>query len=252
MSSWMMPPVNPAARMRLFCLSYAGGGASAYRNWLRRSSESLDIVAVQLPGRENRMAEPLLTSMEDLVTQVSKEIAQALDRPFAIFGHSLGARVAFEVIRELRRCGQPLPSHLFVSGSRSPEIPEPRPLHHLGDDDFVRELRRFSGTPQVILQNEELMELFLPILRADFTIDETYRYTVAPPLPVSIIAFHGSDDDEATLEEMEGWQRHTASNFRLRTIRGGHFFIQDAWRDVLDDICETLMPSNGYHVLEAV
>ena len=135
MSVWFMPEVVPNALIRVFCFSYAGGGASTFRSWPRDAS--LGVVPVQLPGRENRMGEAPLTSMSEVVEQVAEAMKPWIGTPYALFGHSLGARIAFEVARFMRLHGESLPIHLFVSGSRSPEIPEPRPLHDLDEDEFL-------------------------------------------------------------------------------------------------------------------
>lgn len=252
MLAWIMPEAQDLSKVRLFCFPFAGGGASAYRNWLRESSHDLEIIAMQLPGRENRMGEAPLKSMDRIVAGAVQDIIKLADRPFSFFGHSLGARVAFECTRRLRELNHPLPDHLFVSGSRSPEIPEPNPLHHLDDSSFVEELKRFSGTPQVIIENRELMDLFLPILRADFTVDETYRYVDAPPLTVPVTAFCGTDDDEATILEMEGWGRHTSGPFKVRVVAGGHFFVLEAWEEVLSDIHMALLSDKQLHAHDAI
>lgn len=252
MSAWIMPEVQCSSKMRLFCFPFAGGGASAYRNWLRDSSKDLEIIAVQPPGRENRMGDNPLRSMDEIVIGAVHEIMKYGDRPYSFFGHSLGARVAFECVRKLRDLKHRLPDHLFVSGSRSPEIPEPNPLHHLDDNRFVEELKRFSGTPQAIIDNRELMDLFLPILRADFTVDETYQFMEAAPLPLPVTAFCGTEDEEATLQEVEGWRRHTTSRFRLNCIEGGHFFVLESWEEVLSHIREALFPSSQVRERDAV
>jgi surfactin synthase thioesterase subunit len=136
-------------------------------------SEGVEVCPVQLPGRENRITEPPFTRLSLLVDAMAKNLDPYFDVPFAFFGHSIGAKIAFELVRDLRRKKGVEPVHLFVSGSRPPHIPEPRPLHLLPEHDFVRELRRFSGTPEAVMQSRDLMEMYLPILRADFSIDET-------------------------------------------------------------------------------
>ena len=223
MAGWFMPEKVPYAPVRLFCFPHAGGGASAYRAWTKESA--LGAIPVQLPGRENRMRETLLLSMSAIVEQAAEAIRPYAGQRYALFGHSLGARVAFELGRYMRRKGQPLPAHLFVSGSRAPEIPEPFPLHELEEDAFLAALSRYGGTPQSLLDNKELMKLFLPLLRADFTVDETYEYQEEEPLPVPITAFYGSDDPEATRGEAAGWERHTSGDFSLHEIPGGHFYL---------------------------
>jgi surfactin synthase thioesterase subunit len=170
--------------------------------------------------------------MEALVAAISEAIFPYVRRPFMFYGHSLGARIAFELARHLRRKWKIQPCRLIVSGSRAPHLPEPKPLHHLPDEEFVKELHRFSGTPEALLQSKELMELFIPVLRADFTIDETYIYTAEAPLDCPISAFGGTADPEAHREEMTAWASFTNSDFRLDMIAGDHFFLRTQ-RDVL-------------------
>lgn len=240
MSKWIMSGAHQGGAFQLFCFPFAGGGASAYRNWLQKASYQFDVSAIQLPGRENRIVEPLAYSMTGIINTLVEELCSVIDRPFVFFGHSMGARMAFEVAREMKNRGYQLPVHLFVSGSRSPEIPEPRPLHQLSDDEFCNELGRFGGTPRELLNNRELMELYLPILRADFTVDETYDYVDCKPLPVPVTAFCGTEDPEATQIEMLGWKRQTTELFNFTQIQGDHFFIQSQWAEVFKLITETV------------
>ena len=166
MSSWFMPETVPAAAIRLFCFSYAGGGASTFRSWPR--DDSLGVVPVQLPGRENRMAEAPLLAMDEIVEQAAQAMLPYVDAPYALFGHSLGARVGFEVARFMRRRGHALPVHLFVSGSRAPEIPEPQPLHDL-DEKYRGGRSRPVGSstaakfPEIIFLSPALPVLWLPV-----------------------------------------------------------------------------------------
>ncbi len=212
--------------IRLFCFSYAGGGASVFRQWQATLPDQIEVCPVQLPGRENRISEPLITNLDELVDIASVELASYFDSPFAFYGHSIGARIAFELARNVHRKLGVRPCCLIVSGSRAPHIPEPNPLHHLPDNEFMNELRRFSGTPEAVLQSKELMEMFLPILRADFSVDETYVYSEALPLDCPIFVFGGTDDAEAKIEELKAWADHTSNAFSLEMISGGHFFLQ--------------------------
>lgn len=223
---WLLTSPEAKDKVRIFCVPYAGGGASVYRGWAKAFPDTAGVYPVQLPGRENRIGESLLYGMRELVEGISEAIFPYLQCPFILFGHSLGARIAFEVARNLREKWKIQPCCLIVSGSRAPHIPEPRPLHHLPDDAFVEELRRFSGTPESILKSRELMEIFIPILRADFTVDETYAYLEAVPLECPIAAFGGTEDLEANQEELGAWARHTSSDFTLEMIEGDHFFLQ--------------------------
>lgn len=240
MSKWIMPSLQRGGNVQLFCFPFAGGGASAYRTWLRQKTSELEVAAIQLPGRENRIAEPLLYDMKSVIDSLVDELPRHITRPYAFFGHSLGARMAFEVARALSKRGHQPPAHIFVSGSRSPEIPEPRPLHKLTDNEFCEELGRFGGTPRELMENPELMALYLPILRADFTVDETYEYTADNSLPIPITAFCGSNDPEATAHEMLGWRNHTTAVFNFTQIEGDHFFIQTQWEKVLKLVTDTV------------
>lgn len=222
---WLLTHPEAKDIIRLFCFPYAGGGASAYRGWTNALPDDVGVYPIQLPGRENRITEQALCEMEVLVEAISEAIYPYLDRPFIFFGHSMGTRIAFELARTVRRKWELQPCRLIVSGSSAPHIPEPKPLHHLSDDEFVRELGRFSGTPKAILQSRELMNLFLPVLRADFTVDETYVYAEEATLDCPISAFGGTVDTEANREEIEAWVRHTSSAFTLEMIEGDHFFL---------------------------
>jgi len=241
--AWLLfRPGRPDALLRLFCLPYAGGGSSAYRDWQAGFPPEIEVCPVQLPGRENRFLEPPATSMPILVRDLANGLGPFLDRPFALFGHSLGALVVFELCHELRSMGQPVARHLFVSAHRAPHLPDRRPpIHHLPDDAFVAELRRLNGTPEEVLGNSELMELVLPTLRADFTISETYRWTWRPPLDCPITVFGGRNDSETTPAELEAWRTHTRGALRVELLPGAHFFLHDSRSQLQAAILRQLM-----------
>lgn len=227
-------------RLRLFCFPYAGGGAAIFRQWQENIPEGVQICAVQLPGRENRITDPPFTKLAPLVDAIAKALDPYFDLPFAFFGHSIGAKIAFELARELRRKNGVQPVHLFVSGSRPPHIPEPRPLHLLSEHEFIKELRRYSGTPEAVMQSRDLMEMYLPILRADFSIDETYIYYEDDPFDCPITAFGGSEDKEANREELDAWRQHTLGPFTLQMFQGDHFFLKSSQSLLLDSISRAL------------
>jgi surfactin synthase thioesterase subunit len=238
----LLRPGRPKALLRLFCLPYAGGGSSAYRDWQSGFPSEIEVCPVQLPGRENRFSEPPATSMPSLVRALAAGLRPFLDRPFALFGHSLGALVAFELCQELRSMGQPVANHLFASARRAPHLPDRRPpIHHLPDEAFVAELRRLNGTPEEVLGDSDLMELILPTLRADFTIAETYRWKQRPPLDCPITVFAGRDDPETTPAEVEGWRTHTRGALRVELLPGDHFFVYHSRSQLQAAILRELM-----------
>ena len=234
--------------MRIFCFPYAGGGASVYRQWSEALPPNVEVCAVQPPGRENRISEPPISNVHELVMRILPGMAPLFDKPFIFFGYSTGALVAFELVRELEKQQMPLPENLIVAAARAPHIPEPSPLHHLPEEAFFRELKRFSGTPEVILQNKELMAIYGPILRADLAIEETYVLEDDSPVNVPVCAFYGTEDQEAPEAVMAPWARYTTSEFRLLGFSGSHFFIKSAVEDVLGAVSGVLSRVNGLKV----
>ena len=232
---------NPQARLRLFCFPFAGAGASIFRNWSNQLPSDIEVCAVQLPGREKRLREPLFTQLTPLIDSLIEALLPYLDLPFAFFGHSLGALICFELARQLRRQKYLTPLHLFVSGRRAPQIPPNlQPIHQLPKDLFIEQLRRYNGTPEAVLQNKELIELLLPILRADLAINETYRYKSEAPLDCSISAFGGLQDRKVSCHELELWREHTNSNFSLQMFSGDHFFLKTEFNFLLQQISRHL------------
>ena len=225
---WLAPNLlRTDARMRLICLPHAGAGASAYRAWSQELPPDLQLCAVQLPGRENRLNERPADSTIRLVPELLGGIRPYLDRPFVMFGHSMGALVAFELTRELRRLGLPQPRHLFLSAHRAPHLPNLlQPVHSLSRPDFVAELRRLEGTPDEVLTHEELMQIAEPILRADFKLCETYEYVSGQPLDMPLSIFGGADDPNVQPDVLEPWREHTRASMRLRIFPGGHLYPQ--------------------------
>lgn len=160
-------------KITLFCLPFAGGGASAYNQWAKKMQGKVTVCLVQLPGREERIMEKPYIDMPVMLDDLEEAVREVVDGPYALWGHSMGGKIAYELEKRLEAVGYTA-SCLFISGSRIPSIPEPNPIYHLPDEEFKRELGRFEGTPKEILENQELLDFFLPMLRADFTMDETY------------------------------------------------------------------------------
>ncbi|HTK76676.1 MAG TPA: thioesterase domain-containing protein [Gemmataceae bacterium] len=216
---------KPAARLRLFCLPFAGGGASAYRGWAEQLPLDVDAWPVQLPGRESRFGEPAYTRMDRLIPHLTAAVRPHLDRPYALFGHSMGSSVALELARRLARDGR-RPAALIVSGNAAPHLP-PRqpPIHNLPDAELRGELRKMNGTPAEVLDNDELMRAVLPTIRADCALCETYTPRDAQPLDCPILALGGSDDPRVTVDDVKAWQTYTRGPFESRILHGDHFFV---------------------------
>ena len=217
---------KPHARLRLFCFPYAGGNAAIFRTWPDGLPADVEVCPVQLPGRGTRLMEPPFTQLSPLIQALAPALFPLLDKPFALFGHSLGALVSFELARHLRRqCGLH-PVRLFVSAGRAPQIPNrDLPMHSLPEEEFVAKLRRLNGTPREVFEHEELMEIVLPLLRADLAVYETYVYSSEPPLNCHISTFGGLQDRNVTHSDLEAWRDQTTGSFSSRMFPGDHFFL---------------------------
>ena len=183
---------------------------------------------VQLPGRGARIGEPPFTCMKALVNAIADQIDRERRCPYAFYGHSMGATIGFELACELRRRYGTEPAALFLSGRRAPHVPRSTPQSFdLPDDQFIAELRRLNGTPEEVLSDRKLLELFLPLLRADFQVVEQYRYQVQARLSCPITVYGGLQDVDVSVQDLQMWQEHTVAEFQMRLFSGGHFFIQE-------------------------
>lgn len=235
------PQMNPQAHFRLFCFPYAGAGASIFRTWSNDLPPEIEVCPIQLPGRENRLRESPYTRLSPLIQTLAPLLRPYLDIPFAFFGHSLGALISFELTRELRRQNWPVPVHLFISGSRAPQIPDlDLPIHRLPEPKFLESLRRLNGIPEEVLQNPDLMQLFLPVLRSDFAILETYFYSTQEPLDCPIFAFGGMEDRKVSQEALAVWRDQTCGEFRLQRFPGDHFFLHSNQQPLLQTIAQEI------------
>jgi medium-chain acyl-[acyl-carrier-protein] hydrolase len=239
----LMRTVIPQARLNLICFPYAGGGAQLFNSWHRAfdSPGGIQVCAVQYPGRGSRVREPAFTNCGALVDALVPHLLPLLDKPFAMFGHSMGAIIAFETARRLQEAHSLRPERLFVSGRRAPQIPpqEP-PTYNLPDDEFTEELRRLNGTPVQVLEHPELMQLMIGIIRADFTLTQTYTYVPGPRLTCPFSVFGGLRDNDVTREYLEAWCELTSGGCSLRMFGGDHFFMQTDEAAVLRAIKEQL------------
>jgi surfactin synthase thioesterase subunit len=240
---WVAPyyKPNPGAQVRLFCFPYAGGGASIFSRWRRELDPDIEVCPVQLPGRENRMSETCLNRISEVADLAVEALGPYFDRSFALFGHSLGAVIAYEVAQRLRAKAVQ-PQRLIVSAHRAPQIPLPHgPMWDLPDADFKRHLEELKGTPKEVLQDEELLRLVLPIIRVDFQLDETYTpRSDHEPLDCPITVFGGTKDTETLEPHLRAWREVTRSAFEVRMFDGDHFFINTHEAALIDAVGRTL------------
>lgn len=231
---------NRRASVRLFCFPYAGGGDSIFYSWQQILGDTIEVCPVQLPGRGSRITEPACTGMDQLARLAGEALAQYLDKPFAVFGHSMGALIAFELAHHLISEYSAQPVHLFASGRCSPQTKnDPIDLDQF-DSELQEMLRRYNGTPAEALANPELMALVLPVLRADLALCKSYIYTPKPRFSFPITAFGGLGDHGVPRHSIEGWREHTTGPFSLRMLPGDHFFLNTARLPLLAAISREL------------
>lgn len=225
---------NP--KLRLFCFPFAGGSASTYFPWTEHFSQEIELVFIQLPGRGSRMLEPAHEDMTSLVDELLSCKEQITKVPYLFFGHSLGSRIALELSIQLKQANLALPEYLIASGSRAPHLKSNlAPIYDLPEREFVMELKRLNGTPTEVLENEELMALIMPLLRADFKIADTYQ-SKQIKMPFPILALHGTDDVDVTLEQVNAWQALSSKELTRAELPGDHFFVHSQYKGVIQHI----------------
>ncbi len=242
LNSWVTcPQPREDARLRLFCFPYAGGNASIYHTWANSLPTTIEVCPIQLPGRGGRFREPLFEQLRPLLPELAQALLPALSLPFVLFGHSMGALISFELARYLRKHSNLSPAALVFSGHYAPQQIKPNPhFSLLPHEEFIEAVRDYNGTPSTFFEDKELMELVLPILRADFSICETYQYVEEPPLESPIIAYGGTRDPDASVTDLLAWRRQTRKNLVIRVFSGDHFYIETARELLLQSLAEDL------------
>lgn len=230
--------IEEAKKTKVFIFPYAGGGASAFKDWQRQFADT-EIVIVQYPGRENRIKDPPLDNLEMLVTEVFHDIRALINdgTPYFLLGHSLGTKVAYELALLIQNNSLPWqPSGVILSAGKAPCCREDNPIHHLAYADFIKGLERFSGTPKEILENKALMDIFAQMLRADFKMGETYHRSTMEKINCPVLALMGTEDAELTLEQLLLWREYTTADFTYKCVKGEHLFINTNRTAVVDII----------------
>ncbi|MDG9710516.1 thioesterase II family protein [Streptomyces sp. DH10] len=244
---WIVGARRPAApSVRLFCLPYAGGGASTYAAWPALFPDDIEVCPVELPGRLTRWSEKPFARAEPLVETLATALAGELDVPYALFGHSMGALLAFELARTLRRRGACEPQVLFVSGGPAPQLPRRwEQVHDQPDDVVVARLRDLGAVPEDVYAEPELLELLMPTIRADFSVVETHVHRPEPPLGCPVVAFAGTEDREVRPDQVAPWLQQTTGGFTRHLLPGDHFFLNSARDTLLDTVRAALRAAAG-------
>lgn len=226
---------------RLFCLPYAGGGPAAFNAWWAEMPACVEMLVAHLPGREARYKEPALSDLDSMVGHLADAFDAQLDKPYAIFGYSMGALLGFEVVRELRRRRAPLPRLLIVGAKSAPQLPARTPaLAHLPREELIEGVRRFYQPPEAAWAIKDLVDLILPALRADLAICDGYHYQAEAPLDCPVLALCGDEDRSVLESDVAGWREQTSAGFELLTYPGSHFFINDHLADILARVVAAL------------
>lgn len=237
--------IGPAERradaaMRLFCFPYAGGSAAVFRGWSTHLPHEIEACPIELPGRGARFGEPLELDWKPLVAELVNHLGPLLDKPFALYGNSVGANLSYEFARAVSKERGLEPVMLVVSGCGAPHWADGfPPMHTLPDAEFTAKLRELNGTPAEVLDCPELWELMLPIVRADYTVDETYAYQAGEPLTSPLIACCGHEDPLVSRERLEAWRQHTSGEFRAQWFEGDHFFVHNNEAEFVRFVAET-------------
>jgi surfactin synthase thioesterase subunit len=234
---------SPEARARLVCLPHAGGSASYFFPVSAKLEPEIEVLAIQYPGRQDRRADPCIEDLMQLADQVAEALSPWTDLPLALFGHSMGALLGYEVALRLEQTQNVVPVALFASGRRAPSTHRLESVHRRSNDGIAAEMHYLSGTNTQLLGDEEFMRLVLPMIRSDYKAVETYTHVPGQRLTCPIHAIVGDRDPKTTLEEAGAWSEHTTGQFDLHVYEGGHFYLNDWQGEILEQICDCLLPA---------
>ena len=229
----------------IFLFPYAGGGTSSFIKW-KNYFEDISLYVAQFPGRENKLPQQALVSFEEILDFAFESIIEKIStcETYYMFGHSLGTKIVYELTLKIMASGLPRPKGIIISAGKAPIYKEENPISHLDDENFIKEINRFSGTPEALIKNIDVMKLFLPVLRADFLIDESYVRTSVEKIDVPILALMGTEDNELTLEQLLRWKEYTSESFEFEYIEGGHMFVNTNAESVVFNIKKFLEKYN--------
>jgi medium-chain acyl-[acyl-carrier-protein] hydrolase len=230
---------TPGATIRLFCFPYAGAGPSIFNDWRGMLPESVDLIGVVYPGRECRAGEMPARCLSELVGDLASQLQDFDEMPCAFFGHSMGAYVSFELARRLAQDAM-RPQHLFLSAAGAPHLPEPNQIHQLPGREFLRALLRLNGFPAEVLRESELVKYALPILRADFTVCETYRFNADAPSRCPMTVYGGTNDIRVDRQRLEAWRHLASVSFSMKLFEGDHFYLRERKAELLSSMRQEL------------
>lgn len=227
--------------IRLFCFPYAGGGASVFRLWQEKLGDDIHVYPAHYPGHEERIMEKPVKDMNTLVTSLFEEMNKGIQHPFVLFGHSAGSRVAYELAVQFEEAKQKNLRGIIVSGGLAPNRREVNPIYQLAEENFFNSLSQYGRTPRELFENKDLWAIFGPVLRADFTLADTYQDEKYRKIHVPVLALRGTKDPEISKADLQEWKHYTTAEFRHKDIEGEHLFIDTNTDEVLDVIKEHIM-----------
>ncbi|MEV0415077.1 alpha/beta fold hydrolase [Streptomyces sp. NPDC050448] len=233
-------PPAPNSKVRLICLPHAGGSASFYFPLSKELEPAVEVLAIQYPGRQDRRHEPNIPSIPDLADQIFAAVRHLDDLPLALFGHSMGAVLAYELALRMQDAGLPSPVRFFASGRRAPSRHRDDMVHLGSDAQMVAELRKLSGTNAAMLADPELLEMIMPAIRSDYRAVETYRYEPGRKLDCPVTVLTGDSDPRVSIDEAAAWEEHTTGPMDLTVFPGGHFFLAEQNERVVELLSERL------------